>query len=123
MCEALVLFMQENINKVKEISQNFLKRKGISFNDYFQNISTSGNSGNELALHLLCIMQGIHYCIITKTQSHYSHPTTFPSPSAVHKTLVYLRNKVFWDTTKKAMKSPPPPHIEFNEPLPSQISA
>ena len=116
MCEALVLFMWENIDKVTEISQNFLKRKGISLDEYIQYISTSRNRGDELTLHLLCIiMQGIHYCVTTKTEIHYSHPTAFPSPSAVHITLVYLGNKVFQDTTKKAMKSPPP-HIDFNQP-------
>ena len=68
-------------------------------------------------------MQGIHYCIITKTQIHYSHPSAFPSPSAVHLTLIYLRNKVFCDTTTKAIKSPPQPCIEFNEPLPGNMTS
>ena len=68
-------------------------------------------------------MQGIHYCIITKTQIHYSHPTAFPSPSTVHLTLVYLGNKFFWDMTTKAIKSPPPPHIQFNEPLPGNMTS
>ena len=44
------------------------------------------------------MMQGIHYCIITKNNVYYSTPNVMPSPSAVHITLVYLRNKVFRDT-------------------------
>ena len=103
---ALVLFMQENIDKVTEISQNFLKRKCISLDEYIQYISTPRNRGDELALHLLCIMQGVYYCLITKTGIHYS----------------FLRNKVCQDTIKKAMKSPPH-HIDFNESLSGQISA
>ena len=90
--------------------------------DYINYISVPGNRGDELAFHLLCIMQGIHYCIITKTQIFDSQPTVFSSPSAVHITLVYLGNKVFHDTTKKAMKFPPL-HISFHQPLPGQMSA
>ena len=66
-------------------------------------------------------MQGIHYCIITKTQIFYSHPTAFPSPSTAHITLVYLENKVFCDTTKKAMKFSPP-NISFHQQFPGQMS-
>ena len=57
MHEAFVLFMWENIDKVIEISQNFIQRRGISSDEYLQYISTPGNRGDELALHLLCIMQ------------------------------------------------------------------
>ena len=42
MHEALVLFLWENIDRVTEISQNFLKRKGISLDEYIQYISTPG---------------------------------------------------------------------------------
>ena len=96
------------LTKLQKFLTNFLKRKGISVDEYIEYISIPGNRGDELALHLLCIMQGIHYCIITKTEIHYSNPTAFPSPSAVHITLVYLGNKVFCDTTRKALKPPPP---------------
>ena len=107
--EALVLFIWENLAKVQEISEHFLRKKIIILDQYIQYISVPGNRGDEPALHLLCIMQWIHYYIITKTQIHYSHPTAFPSPCAVHITLVYLSNKVFRDTTTKAMKCLPPP--------------
>ena len=45
MHEALVLFMLENIDKVTEISQNFLKRRGISLDKYMQYISTPKEQG------------------------------------------------------------------------------
>ena len=121
MWKALVLFIWENLAKVQEISEHFLRKKGITLDQCIQYISVPGNRGDGLALHLLCIMQGIHYCIIIKSQIHYSHPTAFPSPCAVHITFVYLSNKVFHDTTTKAMKSTPP-QIDFNEPLPGQMT-
>ena len=36
----------------------------------------------------------------------------------MHITLVYLGNSIFRDTTTLAKKCPPPPHIDFNQPLP-----
>ena len=77
-----------------------------------------GYWGDELALHLLAVMNKIHYCIITKTKVYYSHPTAFPSPSAVHITLVYLGNSIFRNTTTLSKKCPSPPHIDFNQTLP-----
>ena len=76
--------------------------------------------GDELALHLFAVMNQIHYCIIMKTKVYYSHPTAFPSPSAMHITLVYLENSIFRDTTTLSKKCPPPPLIDFNQPLPSR---
>ena len=77
--------------------------------------------GDELALHLLAVMNQIHYCIITKTQVFYSHPT-FYSPSDIHIKVVYLGNSIFRDTTTLAKKCPPPPHIDFNQPLPQDTT-
>ena len=57
-----------------------------------------------------------------KTKVYYSHPTAFPSPSAVHITLVYLGNSIFRDTTTLSKKCPPPPHIDFNQPLPQDTT-
>ena len=50
-------------------------------------------------MFILTMMQGIHYCIITKNNVYYSTPNAMPSPSAVHMTLVHLRNKIFRDIT------------------------
>ena len=55
MWEALVLFIWENLPKVQEISEHFLRRKGIAWDEYIQYISVPGNRGDELVLHLLCI--------------------------------------------------------------------
>ena len=81
-----------------------------------------GHWGDELALHLLAVMNQIHDCIITKTKVFYSHLTAFSSPSAVHITLVYLGNSIFRDTTTLSKKCPPPPHIDFNQPLPQDTT-
>ena len=78
--------------------------------------------GDELAFHLLAVMNQIHYCIIKKTKVFYIHPTAFSSPSAVHVTLVYLRNSIFRDTTTLPKKCPPPPHSDFNQPLPQDTT-
>ena len=110
------------LTKLKILARTFSNEKVFYWMIIFNIFQPPGIRGDELTLHLLCNMHGIHYCIITKTQIQYSHPTAFPSPSTVHITLVYLGGKVFRDTTKKAMKSPPLPHIEFNEPLPGHIT-
>ena len=78
--------------------------------------------GDELMVHLLAIMSQIHYCIITKTSIYYSHPNAFPSPSAVHVALVYLGNSIFRDTMTLSKKCPPPPYINFHEPLPGDLT-
>ena len=57
-------------------------------------MSIPGNWSDELALHLLAIMSQVHYCVVTKTKIHYSHPDA----SAGHIALVYLGNGIFWDT-------------------------
>ena len=44
-------------------------------------------------------MNQIHYCIIRKTKVYYSHPTAFPSPSAMHIILLYLGTSIFRYTT------------------------
>ena len=48
MHQALVLFMRDNINKVTEISQNFLKRKGISVDEYIEYILSLGTGAMSL---------------------------------------------------------------------------
>ena len=56
MHEALVLFMWENIDKFKEISQNFLKRNGIFLDDYIQYISIPGHHARHTLLYYCCIL-------------------------------------------------------------------
>ena len=87
MHKALILFIKENTEQVKLIAEPFLKRKKLSLDAYIALMEQPGHCGDELALHLLAVMNKIHYCIITKTQVYYSHPTVFLSPSAVHITL------------------------------------
>ena len=118
MCKALILFIKENPEQVKLIAEPFLKRKKLSLDAYIAFMVQPGHQGDELALHLLAVMNKIHYCIITKTKVCSRHPTAFPSPSTVHITLVYLGNSIFRDTTTLAKKCPPPPHIDFSQPLP-----
>ena len=108
--------MKENIDKVEQIAQPFLSKRKLTLDAYIAFMEQPGHRGDELALHLLTVMNQIHYCIIMKTQVFYSH-LTFSSPSDVHIKLVYLGNSIFRDTTTLAKKCPPPPHIDFNQPL------
>ena len=121
MCQALILFMKENIDKVEQIAQPFLSKKKLTLDAYIAFMEQPGHQGDELALHLLAVMNQIHYCIIMKTQLFYNH-LTFSSPSDVHIKLVYLGNSIFRDTTTLAKKCPPPPHIDFNQPLPQDTT-
>ena len=117
MCQALIFLIKENTEKVKQIAEPFLSKKKLTLDAFVAFMEKPGNCGDELALHLLTVMNQIHYCIITKTKVYYSHPTAFPSPNALHITLVYLGNSIFRDTTALSKKCPPPPHIDFNQPL------
>ena len=87
MRHALILFMKENIDKVEQIAQPFLSKRKLTLDAYIAFMEQLSHWGDELALHLLAVMNQIHYCIITKTQVFYSHPT-FSSPSDVHIKLV-----------------------------------
>ena len=107
--ESLILFMRTNFEEVNKIARSFLRQKGLTLHHYLEYIEKPGNRGDKLAVHLLAMMQGVHYCIITKKNIYYSMPNEMPSPSAVHITLIYLRNKVFRDTT--VSKKGPPPNI------------
>ena len=122
MHQALILFIKENTEKVKQIAELFLSKTKLTLDAYVAFLEKPGNCGDELPLHLLAVMKQIHYCIITKTKVYYSHPTAFPSPSAMHITLVYLGNSIFRDTATLSMKCPPPPHIDFNQPLPQDTT-
>ena len=121
MHQALILFMKENIDKVEQIAQPFLSKKKLTLDAYIAFMEQPGHRGDELALYLLAVMNQIHYCIITKTQVFYSHPT-FSCPSDVHIKLVYLGNSIFRDTTTLTKKCPPPPHIDFNQPFPQDTT-
>ena len=102
-----MLFIKENREKVTTIAA--LKKKKLSLDEYIKFMSTPGNWGDELAIHLLAIMSQIHYCIVAKSDIYYSHLNAFPSPSAVYIALVYLGNSIFLNTTTLAKKCPPPP--------------
>ena len=121
MHQALILFMKENIDKVEQIAQPFLNKKKLTLDADIAFMEQPGHWGDELALHLLAVMNQIHYCIIIKTQVFYSHPT-FSSPSDVDIKLVYLGNSIFRDTTTLTKKCPPPPHIDFNQSLPQDTT-
>ena len=121
MHKALILFIKENTEQVKLIAEPFLKRKKLSLDAYIAFMEQPGHWGHELSLHLLAVMNKIHYCIITKPQVYYNHQG-FPSPSAMYITLVYLGNSIFRNTTTLSKKCPPPPHIDFNQPLPQDTT-
>ena len=115
MHELLVLFIRTNFEEVNKIARSFLRRKGLNLQHYLEYIEKPSNRGHEFTVHLLAMMQGVHYCIITKNNINYSTPNVMPSPSAVHITLVYLGNKVFQDTT---VSKKDPPQILFKQELP-----
>ena len=120
MCQALILLIKENTEKVKLTADQCLKKKKLTLDAYIVFMEQHSYWGDEIPLHLLAIMNHIHYCIITKTKLYYSHLTAFPSPGAMHIALVYLGNSIFRDTTTLSKKCPLPPHIDFNPSLPSQ---
>ena len=93
MLASLVLFIRMNYEEVNKIARSFLRWKGLTLDNYLKYMENPGNR-DELSVYLLAMMQGIHYCIITKNNIYYSMPNVMPSPSAVHMTLVYLGNKV-----------------------------
>ena len=82
MHESLVLFIRTNYEEVNKIARSFLRWKGLTLDNYLEYIEKPGNRGDELSVHLLAMMQGIHYCIITKNNIYYSMPNAMPSPSA-----------------------------------------
>ena len=98
----LMLFINENRDKVTTIAAPFLKKKKLSLDEYIAFMSIPGNRGDELALHLLAIMSQIHYCVITKTKIYYSHQDAF-SPSAVHSTCVLRKQYLsgYYNSSKK----------------------
>ena len=95
MCESLIHFIRMNFEEVDKIARSFLRWKGLTLLHYLEYIEKPGNRGDKLVVHLLAMMQGVHYCIITKNNIYYSMPNVMPSPSVTHITLVYLGNKVF----------------------------
>ena len=72
MCEALILFIKENTEQVKLRPEPFLKRKKLSLDAYITFMEQPSHWGDELASHLLAVMNKIHYFIITKTKVYYS---------------------------------------------------
>ena len=92
-----VSFIRMNYEENNKVARSFLRWKGLTLDNYLENIEKPGNRGDELSVHLLAMMQGIHYYIITKNNVYYSTSDVMSSPSAVHMTLVYLGNKVFGD--------------------------
>ena len=73
-----MLFIKENREIVSTIAALFLKKKKLSLDEYIQFMSTSGNRGDELSIHLLAIMNQIHYCIIMKTNIFLQPPECIP---------------------------------------------
>ena len=106
MCESLVLFIRTSYEEVNKIARSFPRWKGLTLDNYLEYREKPGNREGKLSVHLLTMMQGIHYCIINKNNIYYSMPNAMPSPSAVQMTLVHLRNKVLRDTTV-SKKGPP----------------
>ena len=84
MCGSLVHFIKTNYEEVNKIARPFLRQKSLTLDNYLKYIEKPGNRGDKLSIHLLAMMQGIHYCIITKNNIYYSTPNAMPSPSAVH---------------------------------------
>ena len=92
MCESVVLFIKVNKEEINKISRSLLTWKGLPLDNYIEYIEKPGNQGDELAIHLLAMMQGIHYCIITKDNIYYSLPKIMPSSLALYMMLIFLRN-------------------------------
>ena len=62
--EALVLYINENWDRVKVISQSYLDRKRTNLHDYLDFICKPKNIGDELALYLVARMTQMHVCVL-----------------------------------------------------------
>ena len=67
-CTKHLFFMKENTEKVEKIAEPFLIKKKLTLDAYITFMEKPGHRGDELALHLLAVMNQIHYCIIMKTK-------------------------------------------------------
>ena len=74
MHESLILFIRTNFEEVDKIARSFLRQKGLTLHHYLEYIEKPGNRGDELAVQLLAMMQGAHFCIITKNNIYYLCP-------------------------------------------------
>ena len=101
--ERLADFMQNQLadyiirycDPMSEVAEEYLSRKGQTFDDYHEYINQLGNKGDELALHIMACMANIATIVVTKTRVW----STFNSDvSDTELVLVYLRKSVFWDT-------------------------
>ena len=54
MCQALILFMKENIDKVQQIAEPFLSKKKLTLDAYITFMEQPGHRGDELALLTCC---------------------------------------------------------------------
>ena len=109
MRESLILFIKESREKVTTIAAPFLKKKTLSIDEYIEFMSTPGNQGDELAIHLLSIMSQIHYCITMKTNI-LQPPEHIPqSISCTYSTCVLRKQHLpgYYDPSKKMPTSTP----------------
>ena len=105
MRESLILFIKESREKQRKttIAAPFLKKKTLSIDEYIEFMSTPGNQGDELAIHLLSIMSQIHYCITMKTNI-LQPPEHIPqSISCTYSTCVLREQHLlgYYDPSKK----------------------
>ena len=67
MHQALILFMKENIDKVEQIAEPFLSKKKLTLDAYIAFMEQPSHWRDELALHLLAVMNQIHSCKLNQS--------------------------------------------------------
>ena len=102
-------YIQTNEDGIKIVSEEYLKHKGQTLNDYLEFTKVPGNKGNELALHLLACMMNFKVIIIMKT-GYWSTVVDCDILSA-DIVLVYLGKSMFRDTVPISTTPPPPPPL------------
>ena len=89
-------YIQTNEDGIKIVSEEYLKCKGQTLNDYPEFIKVPDNKGNELAVHLLACMTYFKVIIITKTG--YRSTVVDCDISSADIVLLYLGKSMFRDT-------------------------
>ena len=104
--EHLVKYIKRYDRAVKYVGKDFLTRKGLTLEDYFDFMSVPGNRGDELSLYLAARMCSKQVAVITKNDIRYTgklnnDEEAFISLDDIDLILVYLGKNVFRATKPK----------------------
>ena len=104
----LVEWIQEHKNVANVHAEDWLKRKGLTFDEWLEFIAVPGNKGDSLALYFLARYYDKHTAIIGKSKVFFTHDG--PPDSDVEEcpmVFVYLGRSVFRNTRLRVGGRPP----------------